>query len=78
MNAAWPDVDRSALARESVIVVVQVNGKRRGEIEVPSGAEREVVQQAALADPQVRRHTEGKSILRCIVVPDKLVNLVVG
>jgi leucyl-tRNA synthetase len=61
-----------------VVVVVQVNGKRRGEIEVPSGADREVVQRAALANPQVQRHTEGKSVRKCILVPDKLVNLVVG
>jgi leucyl-tRNA synthetase len=78
LDAAWPEVDRTALVRQSVIMVVQVNGKRRAEIEVPSGAGEDAVREAAVADPAVRRHMEGKSLRKCIVVPDKLVNLVVG
>ncbi len=78
LDAAWPEVDRTALVRQSVIIVVQVNGKRRAEIEVPSGAGEDAVREAAVADPGVRRHMEGKSLRKCIVVPDKLVNLVVG
>ncbi|MGA8262725.1 MAG: leucine--tRNA ligase [Arenicellales bacterium] len=78
LNAAWPEVDREALVKHSVVMVVQVNGKRRAEIEVPSGAGEEAVKQAAVANPRVQRHIEGKSLRKCIVVPDRLVNLVVG
>ncbi|HSH42264.1 MAG TPA: leucine--tRNA ligase [Arenicellales bacterium] len=78
VDASWPEVDRQALVRDSVVMVVQVNGKRRGEIEVPSGAGEEDVRAAALANPRVQHHVEGKSVRKCIVVPDKLVNLVVG
>ena len=67
-----------ALVRDSVVMVVQVNGKRRAEIEMPSGAAEESVREAALDNAQVQRHTEGKTVRKCIVVPDKLVNLVVG
>ncbi|MDZ7840517.1 MAG: leucine--tRNA ligase [Gammaproteobacteria bacterium] len=78
LDAAWPEVDRQALVRESVVMVVQVNGKRRAEIEVPSGAADDGVREAALANPRVQHHVQGKSVRKCIVVPDKLVNLVVG
>jgi len=78
VNARWPQVDRQALVRESVTMVVQVNGKKRSEIQVPTGTEEDAVKEAALADAQVQRHTGGKTLRKCIVVPDKLVNLVVG
>jgi len=78
LNAAWPEVDRQALIRETVAMVVQVNGKRRAEIEVPSGAGEDDVREAALANPRVQHHVDGKSVRKCIVVPDRLVNLVVG
>jgi len=78
LDAEWPAVDPAALVRDSVVMVVQVNGKRRAEIEVPNGAAEESVREAALDNAQVQRHTEGKTVRKCIVVPDKLVNLVVG
>ena len=78
LDAEWPAVDPAALVRDSVVMVVQVNGKRRAEIEMPSGAAEESVREAALDNAQVQRHTEGKTVRKCIVVPDKLVNLVVG
>jgi leucyl-tRNA synthetase len=78
LDARWPQVDPAALVKDSVVMVVQVNGKRRAEIEMPSGAGEDAVRQAALGNAQVQRHTEGKTVRKCIVVPDKLVNLVVG
>jgi len=77
LDSGWPRVDRAALVRDSVLMVVQVNGKKRGEIEVPTGADESAVREAALANPQVQRHTDGKALRKCILVPGKLVNLVV-
>ncbi len=73
----WPEADASALVRDEVRYAVQVNGKLRGEIDVPQGTEAAAVVAAALAVPNVARYLEGGTIVREIVVPDKLVNLVV-
>ena len=77
IDAPWPVVDPAALVKETIKLVVQVNGKLRGGIEVPAEASREEIETAALADPGVRRHTEGKTVRRVIVVPGRLVNIVV-
>ena len=74
----WPDHDPEALARDEITIVVQVNGKLRGRIAVPAGASKEAVQETALTDPNVLKHTEGKTIRKVIVIPEKLVNVVVG
>ena len=76
LDAAWPAPDETALARSMVTLVVQVNGKLRGQIDVPVDAERSVIEQAAEAEPNVRRFVEGKPIRKIVVVPGKLVNLV--
>jgi len=77
LAAPWPEVEESALARDTIELVVQVNGKLRGKIEVPADAAREAVEQAALADTQVQRFVDGKAVHKVIVVPGKLVNVVV-
>ncbi|WP_210396396.1 leucine--tRNA ligase [Motiliproteus sediminis] len=77
LNQAWPVVDDSALTRDSLQIVVQVNGKLRGKIEVPADADRDFIQQAALADENVARFTNGV-VRKVIVVPGKLVNIVVS
>ncbi len=59
-------------------MVVQVNGKLRGSIRIPKAATKEMIEQMAVTDAGVARHTEGKPIKRIIVVPGKLVNVVVG
>ena len=59
-----------------VTVVIQVNGKLRGKIEVPADASREDVEKLALADEAVLRHTEGLTVRKVVVVPGKLVNVV--
>ncbi len=76
--AGWPEVDESALVRAAVTVVVQVNGKVRGRIEVTPGADQETVQATAMADENVARFTEDKTVRKVIHVPDKLLNIVVG
>ncbi len=76
IDAAWPAVDEAALARDSIEMVVQVNGKVRAKIDVASDAPREDIEAAALAAENVRRFTEGQTVRKVIVVPNKLVNVV--
>ncbi|PPV36830.1 leucine--tRNA ligase [Ectopseudomonas oleovorans] len=76
IDAQWPQVDESALVQDSLTLVVQVNGKLRGEIIVAASASREDVEAAARANENVLRFTEGLSIRKVIVVPGKLVNIV--
>jgi leucyl-tRNA synthetase len=69
--------DERVLAHDEVTVVVQVNGKVRGRITVAPGTAESDVVAAALAEPSVRAHVDGKEVRRRIYVPDKLLNLVV-
>ncbi|HTW74648.1 MAG TPA: leucine--tRNA ligase [Steroidobacteraceae bacterium] len=73
----WPEPDPDALAQSIVELIVQVNGKLRGRVRLPAGAERQLALDAALADPTVQRFLAGKVVRRAIHVPDKLVNLVI-
>jgi len=74
----WPEVDADALSLSTVELVVQVNGKVRGKVAVPADAERDVVLTHAKAADNVARHLDGKTVRKEIVVPNKLVNIVVG
>ncbi|MDR1856036.1 MAG: leucine--tRNA ligase [Desulfovibrio sp.] len=74
----WPVWDEAALARDTVPVAVQVNGKLRATISVPAGTDKEGMERAALADEAVQRHIKGMAVRRVVVVPGKLVNVVVG
>ncbi len=74
----WPGWDEKALLRDVVKVVIQVNGKLRDEMEVSRGTSREELEKLAPAHGRIPRWVEGKEIRRIIVVPDKLVNIVVG
>ena len=76
IDAQWPKVDESALVQDSLTLVVQVNGKLRGQIEVPASASREDIEARARANENVVRFTEGLTIRKVIVVPGKLVNIV--
>lgn len=76
IDAQWPKIDESALVQDSLTLVVQVNGKLRGQIEVPAAASREEVEAAARGNENVLRFTEGLTIRKVIVVPGKLVNIV--
>ena len=75
-NATWPTVDESALVRSSIELVVQVNGKVRGKIQVAADASKEQVEALALEDSNVQRFTDGVTIRKIIVVPGRLVNIV--
>jgi leucyl-tRNA synthetase len=75
--AHWPTYDAALTVEETVVLAVQVNGKVRGRIEVPHGTPEADVLAAALADPAVQAHLEGKPIRRQVVVPGRLVNFVV-
>lgn len=75
---AWPQYDPELLKAEQLVIVVQVNGKKRAELTVAADASEDIIRTAALADPNVARHTEGKTIRKIITVPGKLLNIVVG
>jgi leucyl-tRNA synthetase len=77
VDELWPRVDASALESDTVELVVQVNGKLRGQVQVAAHADRPAVEEAALADENVQRHIEGKTVVKMIVVPGRLVNVVV-
>ena len=76
MNAAWPVVDESALARDSIEMVVQVNGKVRSRMEVAADADKPAIEAQAVAQDNVQRFLEGVTVRKVIVVPGKLVNIV--
>ncbi len=76
--AAWPEADEAARERSRVTLVVQVNGKLRARLEVEPGATKEEAFEQAKAIENVQRHLDGKSIRKVILVPDRLLNIVVG
>ena len=76
-SQAWPAVDESLLQTDSVDIVVQVNGKLRGHLQVGSDASKQELEQLALEEPNVMRFIDGKTVRRVIVVPGKLVNVVI-
>ncbi|CAM4012283.1 leucine--tRNA ligase [Vreelandella rituensis] len=78
IDAAWPAVDEAALTRDTLELVVQVNGKLRARIEVPADADKATVEDMAMSQENVQRHLEGKTVRKVIVVPGKLVNIVVS
>ena len=76
LNATWPAPEPNTLIRSLITLVVQVNGKQRGQIEVAADASREMIEQAARTEPNVQRFIEDKPLLKVVIVPGKLVNLV--
>ncbi|MBL8544501.1 MAG: leucine--tRNA ligase [Hyphomonadaceae bacterium] len=75
-TAAWPVADPKLAARTTVSLPIQVNGKKRGEVEAPVGAPEADVRELALAHPAVKPFLEGVTIRKVIVVPDRIVNIV--
>jgi leucyl-tRNA synthetase len=73
----WPDADPAYLERDTVQVVVQVNGKVRDRFEVAADAAREELEAAARDLPNARAHIDGKEVVKVVVVPNRLVNFVV-
>jgi len=71
-----PQWDETATAQDMLTVALQVNGKLRGTVEIPAGADKTAMEQAALADASVQRHLAGLTVRKVVVVPGKLVNIV--
>ena len=76
-RASWPEVNEELAREEETEIPVQVNGKLVTVVKVPAGSDEATVKAAALADPKVIARIEGKTVVKVIVVPGKLVNLVV-
>ncbi|NOZ31960.1 MAG: leucine--tRNA ligase [Alphaproteobacteria bacterium] len=74
--APWPEVDPAMLVQANVILAVQVNGKRRGQIEVASGAPSGEIERAALSLETVQRILDGKPPKKIIIIPQRIVNVV--
>jgi len=77
VDEGWPDVDESALAADTVQIIVQVNGKLRARLELPARLDDDSVKAAALAEDNVQRFIGEQAIRKVIYVPGKLVNVVV-
>jgi leucyl-tRNA synthetase len=73
----WPAFDEAHLATDTVEIVVQLSGKVRGKVSVPTGADQATTLAAVKADPKIAEQLSGKQVVKEIVVPGKLVNLVV-
>ncbi|MBK39610.1 MAG: leucine--tRNA ligase [Haliea sp.] len=76
LDAPWPQVDESALVRDSIDMAVQVNGKVRAQIAVAADADKATVEATAMAQDNVQRFLDGVTVRKVIVVPGKLVNIV--
>jgi leucyl-tRNA synthetase len=77
LDAPWPAVDPAALEQDEIELVLQVNGKLRGKLTVPSSADRAAIEAVARASPEVAKHAAGAPVKKVIVVPGRLVNVVV-
>ena len=77
-EASWPTYDAALAAEDAVEIAVQVNGKLRDRMSAAPGTPREELEARARRLPNVLAHTEGKTVRKVVVVPDKLVNVVVG
>lgn len=78
LDTTWPTVDEAALIADEINLTLQVNGKLRGTLTVPSSADKAAIEQAAVAHEATQRYLEGREPKRIIVVPGRLVNIVVG
>ncbi len=77
LDASWPEANERAIVRDELLIMVQVNGKKRAEINIAAGCEQEELEVAALADANVQRCIDGKTVIKTVVVPGRLINLVV-
>ena len=77
MDQSWPQADRTALVQDQIELVVQVNGKLRGQILVAIDAQREEIERLALESDPVQKFVAGKTVKKVVLVPGRLVNIVV-
>ncbi len=78
VDTGWPQADKALMQADSVSIAVQVNGKVRATITLPKDADQKQAEDMALAEPGVQKFTEGKQVRKVIVVPNRIVNVVVG
>jgi leucyl-tRNA synthetase len=76
LDAAWPSVDDSALLRDEIELMLQINGKLRGSVSVPATASQADIQAAALSSEAFQKQAQGAAAKKVIVVPGRLVNVV--
>ena len=76
-DISWPEFDESALVKDEVEVVVQINGKVRAKLSVGANMTKEEMEKVAMEDEKIKALVEGKTIVKVVAVPKKLVNIVV-
>ncbi len=76
LDAPWPQVVEAALVQDEIELMLQVNGKLRGAIKFPAGADKSVIEALALANEETIRFSEGRPVKKIIIVPGRLVNVV--
>ena len=76
-NRAWPVCDESALVRDEIQIILQINGKLKDKLMLPNNSEKEVVEGAARASERFKEATEGREVVKVIYVPNKIINFVV-
>jgi leucyl-tRNA synthetase len=77
IDTHWPQIDEAALVQETIEMVIQVNGKLRGKMQISATADKTVCETTAVNNEQVQRYINDAPIKKVIVVPDKLVNIVI-
>lgn len=75
-NETWPEFDSKALVKDEIEIAIQINGKIKSRITVPSDLDEAGIKEAALADEHIKENTEGKNIIKVIVIKGRLVNIV--
>ncbi len=78
VNAPWPVFDAALATDDQVVLPIQINGKRRGELSVARGLDPSAVEKIVLADAEVQSKLEGQAVRKIIVVPDRIINIVTG
>jgi leucyl-tRNA synthetase len=78
VRLSWPSYDPEILVQDECVIVVQVNGKKRAEVTVAVETPEDEIKQAALAEANVRKFVEGKTVRKMVLVPGKLLNIVAG
>ena len=73
----WPQADSSAMVQDQIKLIVQVNGKLRGQIDIAKDAGKETIESAALANEHVQKFLEGQTVKKIIIVPGRLINIVI-
>ena len=76
-NRAWPECDESALVKDEIQIILQINGKLKDKLMLPNNSEKEVVEGAARASDRFKEATEGREVVKVIYVPNKIINFVV-